>query len=527
MEKKHIILLFILILALFLRTYKLSTIPNGFIPDEASIGYNAYNLMIRGTDQWGNRFPVYFKAFGEYKNPIYIYSAVPGVFIFGLNEFSTRLPSAVFGVLMVLLTFLLVEGLWGYEVGLIASFLLSISPWHIILSRIGTEQLSFNFLFLLGLLFLYKGLTNKKYFSYSAIPFALSFYSYATAKLFVPLFLIGFFIVYNKKTLEVQQSFRLSIKKETLIAGIILILLLIPFLVNLIQGESQIRFKKVTIINFDHPFSSLVKFLHNYMLYFSPDFLFFSHSNNLMFIPQKVGLIYLFEIPLILLGLLLFIKRFNKEHKVILIWLLVAPIAASLTEWDNHNIIRNAVILPVFQIIAAYAIYNLIFWVKKRREDSKKTKLAVYAVCLIFLVCSLGNISLFMKEYFVEYPKYSAKYWNYGYRDIINYAKENEKEFDKMIVSMNLDQPFIYLTFYSKVNLVSLTPEFRKFGFCLEENSSKCYKTGYYSDITIKKEFYDKTKKYGYIVKGNELSDKKSVFEVKYPDGSIAMKIID
>jgi 4-amino-4-deoxy-L-arabinose transferase-like glycosyltransferase len=53
--------------------------PPGFYIDESSIAYNALTIAQNGRDEWGVRWPFYFRAFGEYKNPVYIY-LLAGVF---------------------------------------------------------------------------------------------------------------------------------------------------------------------------------------------------------------------------------------------------------------------------------------------------------------------------------------------------------------------------------------------------------------------------------------------------------------
>lgn len=44
MDKYNVKLVLIVLLALFLRLYRLSDVPVGFYGDEASVGYNAYSL---------------------------------------------------------------------------------------------------------------------------------------------------------------------------------------------------------------------------------------------------------------------------------------------------------------------------------------------------------------------------------------------------------------------------------------------------------------------------------------------------
>ena len=90
--------------ALALRFYKFGEIPVGFNRDEASIGYTAYSLLKTGKDEYGKSFPLSFKSFGDWKLPLYPYLVTPFIKIFGLSEFAVRLPSALFGVLTVIVT---------------------------------------------------------------------------------------------------------------------------------------------------------------------------------------------------------------------------------------------------------------------------------------------------------------------------------------------------------------------------------------------------------------------------------------
>src|ERR1043166_1964437 len=50
----------------------LRTTP-GFFVDESSIAYNAWSIAQTGRGEHGITMPLYFPAFGEYKNPVYIY----------------------------------------------------------------------------------------------------------------------------------------------------------------------------------------------------------------------------------------------------------------------------------------------------------------------------------------------------------------------------------------------------------------------------------------------------------------------
>src|SRR3989338_10976950 len=126
---QKILLLLIVILFLFTRFYKISDIPLSLYWDEASIGYNAYSISQDGKDEWGDFLPVHFRAFGEFKLPVYIYSVVPFVKIFGLNAFSVRLPAVLYSLGIIVLVFFLAKKISGSRtVGIFSSFFITISP---------------------------------------------------------------------------------------------------------------------------------------------------------------------------------------------------------------------------------------------------------------------------------------------------------------------------------------------------------------------------------------------------------------
>src|SRR3989344_4753279 len=112
--KKHLPIILILLLAAALRFIQLGKNPPGLYWDEVSLGYNAYSILKTGKDEHGEFLPLArFKAFGDYKPPGYIYATVPSIALFGLNEFAVRFPSALAGVFMVWLTYLLIKELFS------------------------------------------------------------------------------------------------------------------------------------------------------------------------------------------------------------------------------------------------------------------------------------------------------------------------------------------------------------------------------------------------------------------------------
>src|SRR3990172_10102 len=85
-------------IAVFLRLFNLGKTPIALEWDEVALGYDAYSIIQTGRDQFGHFLPINFRSLDDWKPPLYVYSSIPGIFLFGLNDFTVRLPSAVFGL---------------------------------------------------------------------------------------------------------------------------------------------------------------------------------------------------------------------------------------------------------------------------------------------------------------------------------------------------------------------------------------------------------------------------------------------
>lgn len=101
----HLPLIGIVFLATCLRLPQLDQVPNGFYSDEAAIGYDAYSILKTGRDHWGEHLPLFARSFGDYDEATYRYLVVPSVWLFGLNEFATRLPAALIGIGTIVIIF--------------------------------------------------------------------------------------------------------------------------------------------------------------------------------------------------------------------------------------------------------------------------------------------------------------------------------------------------------------------------------------------------------------------------------------
>jgi len=442
-------LVIILLFGLVIRTYDLTTVPYGFHADEASIGYNAYTILTKGTDEYGIPFPAFFKSFGEYKSPVQIYSTVPLIALLGLNEFSTRLTSAIYGLLsMIAVYFLAIELFKTYKkarfIGLFSIFLIAISPWHIQFSRVAYELMPFVFYTSLGLFIFLKAQKRPKLLPLSIFIFALALYSYYAGRVFIPFFSIGLLFIY--------RDFFLRHKKETLMSFVLLMMLLIPFIQNLFSHDALVRWDQTSI--FLHPPEKISIFHQieiNYLNHFSPQFLFIGGNNALpgnqilRDAPSGIGELYLFQLPLMLCGIYTVFKKRDKAFFVLLLWFLLYPIGGIFAS-DGSPFARRSIIGVIpFEIVSAVGFVCLMQWTQKWRKPYTILFYAMTGFIVIF------SFIYYLQLYFVDYPKYSSAWWGwqYGPKDIVPYFISHESQYDDFIMSPYFNGRYEFFKFYA------------------------------------------------------------------------------
>lgn len=465
--KGKLILLVIILIATLLRVINLGSIPVGFNDDEAAFGYNAYSILKTGQDEWGRKipFPV-FESFGDWKLVGYLYMTVVPVKLFGLSEFSTRLPSVFFGVLAVFATYLLSKKLFNREIAYGAAFLLAISPWHIVASRNAFESDVLIFLITISVYFFLCGLQKSKYLLFSYLGFIAGFYIYRSSWIFVPLFI-----------LTQVYFFRSQIKKAVLkhsryfIAITFLILPLVPVVLTF-KGQSRFiqesfvsGTSKIGIINNINEKRGLCqtkvpgivcRLIHNKYSYFANTYInnylgnlsgatFFNKANPTGFQSFATrSVFYIFELPFLIAGLIFLFKKKDQGAKILLPWLLLAPVGASMVGIGNFG--RINIIMPVPQIIEAFGFFSLFGLIKK---------IELRKVALIFVICVISISFLeFISELFLVEPYTTARAARYGYKELFNYLGSQENSYNQILISKKIDSSHQYIqyVFFQKVN---------------------------------------------------------------------------
>lgn len=451
-SKYYVTFLLIITIALgfILRIYSLSNLPPGFFCDEAATGYNAYTILHTARDEYGVFLPVFFRSFGNFRPGFPMYFTVPFVLLFGLNETSVRLASAVIGTLTVLGIFLLTKQLTKSSLAaLLAALFLAISPWHIQFSRYSEGNIYLPFFVTYALYLFLLGLGKKSVTAllFSALCFGLGFYTYFQAYFLIPLIIVLLSILYSKTIIHCKKLFVTPL----LLFGITLI----PFFMGIPHGEILARFFQVSTSNQDKSLQEIiVKMATTYKDHFMPSFLFLKGDIGYpthfitRFSVKNIGELYLLQLPLILFGFAYFLK-WRKTFLLLIFLLLIYPLGSTLAPFADGGgpfTTRSIIGVIPFQILSGAGVIFLL------KTISYKNARFIFLGALLLAI--FFSVKDYTYKYFHEYPLYSADFWGwqYGPKPIMNYFLTNQSKYDDLVIVGNFNAPDIFIKFYDPTN---------------------------------------------------------------------------
>lgn len=457
----------IFVLGMLLRFFALSSYPVGFQIDEAILGYTGYSLLETGRDTNNYIFPLYTEVFGDYLPTGYHLLTIPGIKLFGLTEFSTRLPGALFGSISVLaMYFLALSFFRDKRIGLLSALFLAVTPWHIMLSRGSSEAVLSLFFIILGFAGLLLSIEkqNKKMLFLGALSLVVSYFIYHTPRLFVPLLVIAATMLLIPRLRKAgRQYMNLFFVASFVVIGVAFLLLVV------FKGGTD-RFNQVSIFSF--PETRLVleeqlredgvnqspilltRFFHNkvinysftfldqYFSHFTFNFLFLKGGLPIMFQIPNMGLLYIVTLPFLLYGMILAFVRKDHFGKIILIWLLLGPVVSALTTDDIPNIRRSVVMLPPITILSALGFLEVM------KNITRYRKLFVGAIAVLFIL----NISYFLHQYFVHAKLHRPWYRNNGVKEMMQAVRSEYDNYDKIIMTKSTGGIYPLVLFYMQLD---------------------------------------------------------------------------
>lgn len=438
----------------------LDRVPVSMSDDEIREIYSSYSIAKTGRDIFGKPFPLViamdgFSTYGQV--PIYLSSLF--FLVLPLNPFTGRLPYALSGVLSILFFYFIIKRLFRNEVvAIFSSLALSVSVWHIQLSRFAIETDITLFLYLIGICtFVYS--KSVKTLVLSMIFFALAFYSYSAHKvIFLPIITILTWYKFKELT------------KEKLL--IILAAVILTFgsygLLSITQNAANYggspfffsdKVKTALDVELERRASDLPPFIenlyHNKYTYwsrlflehyagaFSPHYLFLDQEASGIYSIWGRGELYVFEAGFLVAGFLYMFFKKRKEFYFVLALLLISPLPSALGVGPPTWTSRSAfMIFPLYAFIG-FGIYSLI-----TSFNSRFIRIcAAFLIALLYLYSVVGYVS----QYYYDWSRTNAKYFSKSTKDMVKIINDYKNKKDNIIVSGASANTFLHYAFYNKL----------------------------------------------------------------------------
>lgn len=388
-----------LIVATFLRFYRLDAVPPGPSHDELRM-MQLGELIVDGER------PIHWKI-SYSAEPLYMYLLAMAMPIWGFTPFGARLITRFVGVLLIPVTHRLVERLLGRRVALFSSWVLALTWWPLFFSRVALRGLTLSLFFTVALICLWKGLglgrgpageaagpVRWRSLVIGAALTGLTWYTFTAARavtVFLPIFLayLGLFRFVERRRLV--QVALLTIGVAALIAA--------PFVYEMVvhPGVPETRLDQLGGIlgelRAGNPLPLLEQSANTlglFMLAGDPNWR-YNLSGRPPFGPALGGLA--------VLGVLLSLVRWRQPgYFAFIVWTLLG-LAPSMLTPEAPSFVRGIGALPavaVFPGIGAVALWD---WLKARA--GRRAGVAVPLVLAVVLGVNGGTV---FRDYFASWP---------------------------------------------------------------------------------------------------------------------------
>jgi Dolichyl-phosphate-mannose-protein mannosyltransferase len=413
-EQQYIIVIFLLLIGGLARILYLSSYPGGISQDEAFSAYDAFSLAKYGTDCFGYHFPVYNTSWGSGMSAMYSWLSIPGIKLFGLNMWTIRLPQAILGIFSLWALYLLMKKVTNDKIALVALFLFTISPWHIVMVRWGLDSATTPAFLLFGMYFFVLGLEKEKYLLLSALFYGLTLYCYAFLWTLLPiilLFQVAYAIFYKK--------IRFSI--ISIASALIVFLFALPLMLFLLVNYDVIPEIKTAFISipkivfFRSGELASGGFLGKLYTYYKVMFL--QDDANIWNTVPGFGLHYKFGLVFVFVGL--FYSCFDVIRKwraniyqpftFVVFQFILGSVAALVVDKCDINKL-NLLHIPAIAF-SGIGLYHLCRIISTRM---------IYIVVILYVVA----FGCFEYTYFTSYQEQIAKEFNGGLKEAVEYAME-------------------------------------------------------------------------------------------------------
>jgi 4-amino-4-deoxy-L-arabinose transferase-like glycosyltransferase len=385
-----------LLVGVLLRLTFLGSYPLPIHQDELSNIYDGYNIAETGADRFGSRLPFVVRGFGEpdYRPALQAWLDAGSIGVLGFSTAAGRLPSALLGVVALLLVYPYVKTLAGRSTALVAVALAAVSPWHVLFSRMAHEGTSLPPFFVIVTLLLWQRAVIRRYTagSVAALGLCLGLMSnaYHATKLIALLLLITAAADTSWTTWRRTRSTRRTLPPLLALGGAALLGAL-PQIWVMLMDPHHFFARAADRLLWNRPEGGPVwSYLINLLRNLAPDYLFLSFGQyNSLSIGRGLPI----EVAFFYIGLVACWLALRRTHRRSLLQLslclLFCNLPAALTEVGPHALRASgtSILLPVFSALGVFATGRLLMWAVSKWQHGptlpRSTERAFLAIVLI------------------------------------------------------------------------------------------------------------------------------------------------
>lgn len=398
--------------ALFFRLYRFGYFPpaNGVAFEEAQTGGNAFAALRHG--------------YRILEFPLTTYLPALSFALWGESTLTLRLPFLILGCLTVLLFYFLLREIVDYRVALFGTFLLAVSRWHAVVSRIADELfLPIFFEVLLLYLFVKSDKTKgAKYFFWLGIISGYMLYAYTGYRV-IPFLVILFFMGRFFKAVISQMRHRGELRERlrricsrswqpALVFAVAFLIVAEPLLaLTMGQGDrffieafprhlagkgGAIELPTFTPQQLDRLKGAVLMFTHKGAIYAALN------------LPGEPMLDPVSRV-LFALGIIYCVLTFFRPYRLwFLLWIAVVVLVGTLP--PNLYIGRFGTLIPLVFIFISFMVGDLSGWVDRHWGENEQRPFGVFLALLAIAALVLNFTTLFEQQ--VSDPQVRRHYQN-------------------------------------------------------------------------------------------------------------------
>lgn len=477
----------IVLIASVLRFWQLGHIPVSVYWDEVAMMVDIRSVLSTGLDMHGRPwFQLIYPSYGDYKLPVYIWAAIASSKIFGLSEFSLRLPSALAGIATIVIggtlarVLLQIAAVRQYSsksldtIQLAVMAVIASSPWSVMFSRTAFEGHLGQTLLGFSILLAAWGLHKQKNWLVLAAAFggALATYSYYSVRfvwlaVFIGLCVLDIFHQYQALTSKTNSQSALHLLPKfknklflMVVSAVLFGVCLVPLLRSpLSKDADRFRLGTDSVLNndelviqsnlyrevagntrldrlfYNQKWLLIRELLKNYSDNLSPAFLFVTGDPNLRHGTSQNGLFFFALLPIFAIGSTVLLKRHFPLAVFLLLWWLAALLPASVPENTPHALRSLNALIPL-SITIGFGLAWL--WQKLEHNLARGILVSILGFSLI----------QFWSFYTVVYPTLSANDWQSGFRAVAQSTIAETKNQQHVYLEEFDDRFYLWLMAY-------------------------------------------------------------------------------